>query len=90
MSEIQKCYFIKILDLSIGKWIDGSLNKNKHVLNLLRSSWFYFSLTEKTEMRGIWFKLQYKEFRLDIKSFQKIKYQILKWFVSNIIDFFES
>lgn len=24
-------------------------------------------------MRGIWFKLQYKEFRLDVKSFQKNK-----------------
>lgn len=33
---------------------------------------------EKTEMRRIWFKLQYKKFRLDIKSDQKVKYQILK------------
>lgn len=36
---------------------------------------------EKTEMRGIWFKLQYKEFRLDIKSVQKVKYQQLKSFI---------
>lgn len=40
-------------------------------------------------MRGIWFKLQYQEFRLDIKSIQKIKYQILKC-VSNVIDFLKS